>query len=635
MTDARVDPVVEETLLRLGLTGEHADRVRRQLGASPPAAEGATDHAARLDSLLQESAAPAPPTQSPQDYRSPLTADFAPPPEPGFDRRAALAELRRESARVRAGLNEIDAPQTAANEPAAVRRARRAAARGEQPAAAASEAPEDFEMSPDGANSYLPTPTMQQFHACDDLVRCILGPVGSGKSSACALEIFFRALASPPIGRERIRHSRWLVARATYSELKSTTIKTFLYWLGRYGTITYGSPITYTMRQLLPDGTTVLLEVEFLPLDGPDAVARLRSLELTGAWLNEASLLSDNHITEIIGRLRFRSGDYARDRQPWRGIILDSNMPTMRHWIYDVFEIKPPSGFKLFKQPAALIQQLDGTYVPNPQAENVDKLPGGFEYYFRMVNSTDEKMRQKIRVLVLAEYGAVFDGRPVYESSWRQRVHIAKSGVQPRRGQLLVIGVDFGLSPAACFMQQGQFGELLVLDECTARDSPFDDFIMSQLKPKIAERFNGMSVLCVGDPAGVNRSALAKYTGFQMLHLAGLAAVPAFTNAFQIRRDAVSYFLRRNEGFFIDPRCQMLIDGFEGGYRYHKRNDTEVDNTEYTHPHDALQYGACYFYRPQAFAPRPSTRGGVTVQQAAIDTGAITSPPTMKPNFYV
>lgn len=667
MTEARVDPIVEETLARLGLAGPHADAVRRNLGVTAP--DAAVE---RLDALLGGDQAP---PAEPAARRSPLSeAAVAPPPPPLFDVTSAVAEFRRDLAHLRHVIGSDPSSAGRAPRPAAdgmprmarptspspevphilQRAARRAAARaGAEAAAKAAEAAEaatgaDADAAPEAdpdRKVYSPSPTLKRFHSSTALVRCILGPVGSGKSSGCALEILMCALRVPPIGEERVRHSRWLVARATFSELKSTTIKTFMYWLGRYGTITYGSPITYTARQLLPDGTTMLLEVEFLPLDGEDAVARLRSLELTGAWLNEASLLDANHIVEIIGRLRFRSGDYPRDKQPWRGIIIDSNMPSTRHWLYEVFELNKPDNFELFRQPPALIKHTDGTYIPNPEAENVDRLPGGFQYYMNMVNSADEKMKQKIRVLVLAEYGSVYDGKPIYDSMWRQQQHVAQSPIAPIRHQLLVVGLDFGLNPAAVFVQQGPMGGLVVLDECAPSDITFQDFIAQHLRPKLADRFLGMSILCVGDPAGVSRSALSTRTAYQLLHQAGLAAVPSFTNTFQVRRDAVGYFLNRVGGFTVDKRCSVLIDGFDGGYRYKKVSSgysEEADKSgPFSHVHDALQYASCYFYKPQAFAPRASTRSnGVTVAASSSfddSAEAIAKRAVVKPaaNFYL
>jgi hypothetical protein len=272
-------------------------------------------------------------------------------------------------------------PAAAAAEPVpeetAQPRRRRRAPPGETSAGSKDPELDAIDAAPTAADDkrvYTPAPTMLRFHESNKKVRAILGPVGSGKSSTCCLEILSRAMRVPPLGEGRVRHSRWLVARSTYAELKSTTIRTFKYWLGHLGRFRFGSPITYEAKQSLPDGTTMHLEVEFMPLDGEDAVKRLRSLELTGCWLNEASLIEANHIVEIIGRLRFRGNDYPRDRQPWRGIIIDSNMPTTRHWLYEAFEKDPPDNHELFLQPPALLRRPDGKYDPNPEAENTSTI---------------------------------------------------------------------------------------------------------------------------------------------------------------------------------------------------------------------------------------------------------------------
>ncbi len=46
--------------------------------------------------------------------------------------------------------------------------------------------------------------------------------------------------------------------------------------------------------------------------------------------------------------------------------------------------------------------------------------------------------------------------------------------------------------------------------------------------------------------------------------------------------------------YLIDPRCTMLIKGFQHGYRYKKKRDGQIeakpDKNEYSHIHDANQY---------------------------------------------
>jgi len=107
-----------------------------------------------------------------------------------------------------------------------------------------------------------------QFHQSDDFVRGLMGPVGSGKSSSCCVEIVARALRQRP-SKDGIRRSRWLIIRNTYPELKSTTIKTWETWFpSNVAPMKWDTPITSTMKiNNIGDGTGMELEVMFMALD--------------------------------------------------------------------------------------------------------------------------------------------------------------------------------------------------------------------------------------------------------------------------------------------------------------------------------------------------------------------------------
>lgn len=461
-------------------------------------------------------------------------------------------------------------------------------------------------LAEDEQREYNPEATALAFHNDDSLVRCVLGPVGSGKSSLCVMEIFMRALRVPAL--RGIRRSRWLIVRSTFAELKTTTIETFRFWLGHLGKFKFDSPIVFEAKQLLPDGTTMHLDVFFMPLDRPDDVSKLRSLEITGAWINEGSLITTNFIPEIVTRLRFMGNMYGSSVQPWRGIIVDSNFPTVRHWIYTQFESKRPDGYKLFKQPPALVLDMEGAYHANPDAENIKNLPDGFEYYFRMISSMT---LDKVKVLVLAQYGASYDGKPVYDGMWDGRRHLAQEPLRFDRSRHLIIGMDWGLNPAAVFLQMTPTGGLRVLMELCPNDITLEQFLAELVLPTLAERFSNARVQVVGDPSGANRNAQGRLTAFQHVLAAGLPVIGAPTNDFLARRDAVGFFLNRGaDGFLLDPGCVMLHEGFNGGYRLGRRRTGDgysdvPEETLYTHPHDALQYGALYFNRTR-YARRPA-----------------------------
>ena len=59
-----------------------------------------------------------------------------------------------------------------------------------------------------------PGPVVKTFMKDDSFFRGLRGPVGSGKSVSCCIEILRRALAQEP-NAEGIRKSRWAVVRNT------------------------------------------------------------------------------------------------------------------------------------------------------------------------------------------------------------------------------------------------------------------------------------------------------------------------------------------------------------------------------------------------------------------------------------
>ena len=64
---------------------------------------------------------------------------------------------------------------------------------------------------------YSDVPTLKKFALSNVRTRCAMGPFGSGKSSACVMEIIRRAHMQAP-GPDGIRRSRWAVIRNCYSD---------------------------------------------------------------------------------------------------------------------------------------------------------------------------------------------------------------------------------------------------------------------------------------------------------------------------------------------------------------------------------------------------------------------------------
>ena len=446
--------------------------------------------------------------------------------------------------------------------------------------------------------TYNPSRTAIEFHNCNDLVRAVMGPVGSGKSSMAAMEIILRAFTQNVY--KGVRTSRWLAIRNTFNELKTTTIKTMANWMPASITHINGNyPPIAKLRTALPDGTHVDLEVLFLALDRTADLGKMRSLELTGVWMNEASELQQE-VMEFAIQRRGRWPAKAAGGFNWSGVVMDYNPVPDDHWLYDLFEKTKLPGYRLFKQPAAIMQRpkpdgLPGEleWVGNPDAENIENHTEGFNYYLQQVPGKSEEW---IKVFLQGQYGQSTSGRAVYSSEFSDNEHVAPAVLHPDKYLPVVVGFDWGLNPAAVFGQMSRTGTLTITDELfPGVDTSLEEFIDTYLLPLMDDRYRGCRIEGFGDPAGVGRSPLDKRTPFMLINKIGIACRPARTNDFIPRRDAVASFLLRRKGFMMSPGCKMLREGFNRGYKYGKIITTGAmrprpEKNMWSHPHDALQY---------------------------------------------
>lgn len=456
--------------------------------------------------------------------------------------------------------------------------------------------------SPDG-NKYCFTTSTGYFITRHHDCVAITG--NSGKSVGMCMEILQRAKSQAAFNG--VRSSRWAVIRSSYRELKTTTIATFRQWLGHLGTFTWDSPITFRTNNLpLPDGTKLNLEVLFFPVASPEDVESLKSLELTGAWINEATGVPEACLQVLKTRLDRFPSDI--DGGPsWSGIIMDTNPPNTRHWFHELFEKTRPKGHQLYRQPPPLLRNDDGTYSPNPHAENVENITAGYDYYFNQIAGASEEF---VRVFVMGEYGSIHDGKPVFDK-FSDRRHISHEPLQPYWHNPIIIGMDFGLTPAAALMQMAPTGQLLILDEIATHDTGFNEFLDDELMPLLNDRYRGHSVFIVGDPAAEARTPIAQGTVFTLMRQRGLACDAAITNDITTRIDAVNYFLSRSDAMLIDRRCQNVIDGFSGGYKFahgkHGEFKPRPDKGVWlSHIMDAVQYGCLHYYRDVIQVPTKS-----------------------------
>lgn len=470
-----------------------------------------------------------------------------------------------------------------------------------RPPAAAKSFHDEDEVSSITGNSKQPVilnysttdaPTLSKFHKSSKFVRGVMGPVGSGKSTACVLEILTRALEQKPASNG-IRYTRWAIIRNSYPELKSTTLKTWGLWCPpQYGKLTVSSPIRHHIRTDNLD-----IEVYFLALDKEEDSRKLLSLELTGAWINEAREINKS----IVDLVTTRVGRYpptALAPFTWKGLIMDTNPPDDQHWWYRLAEENCPENWQFFKQPSGI----------SSKAENVTHLAP--DYYKDLMQGKDDDW---VKVYVKGQYGYVTEGRPVF-SSYRDNLHATNNKLEADPALPLFIGVDFGLTPTAVIGQRLSGGRWHILDEYCTEDTGLVSFFENFSK-YMSSHYEDFEIQgAYGDPTGRAKTGMYKETAFEVAneyfpldrwnkkYSGGRDAKwkEAPTNEIDMRLEAVRNCLNKlidgKPGIILGPKCKILRKGFVSGYHYKlvRKDSDQYSETpaknRYSHPMDALQY---------------------------------------------
>jgi hypothetical protein len=464
------------------------------------------------------------------------------------------------------------------------------------------------EAAADHALVYQPPPSVQGFLQSEAFISLIVGPVGSTKTTAGLMKICYHAKRMAAC-RDGVRRSRAVWVRNTNEQLRDTSIPDFLKWFPD------GIAGIY-----LKTGTRFILkfddvecEVLFRGLDDANDVRRLLSLQASFAIFDEFREIHKDIYDAMQGRLgRYPDKMMVKHRPEWgrdkeghviAGCVTDEGAQNKHLWgmsnppdmdtFWEQLLVNPPENAEVFFQPSGL----------DASADWLEFLPS--EYY---ANLAVGKSEEWIAVYIKAEFGKSLAGQPVHRS-FRSDFHVAKQPLIALRGgenillasdakYPLLIGVDFGLTPAAVIGQMDPRGRLLAHRSLTSEGMGSLRFIRERLKPMLANEFGGIPVLVIGDPAGIQRAQTDERSVFDVYKAEGFRIVPGKTNAIPGRLNSVDNWLSRQidggAALLIDARCKPLIHALRGGYRYKISTKGEVDEkpekNASSHVSDAFQY---------------------------------------------
>jgi hypothetical protein len=463
--------------------------------------------------------------------------------------------------------------------------------------------------------SYVAGPTALRAHNDRSRIKMFWGPVRSGKSSAACWRGMQRARAASTVYNTSLRG---LVIRDTYTNLRDSTLKTWLEWFPDKSACGYFHKSTQTYHLRTPDDR----EHEIMFRHGKDAddASNFLSTEFGWVLLEEVvpAYTKSGMVSPGISEDMF---DAVIIRLAQRGIArpeldITCNPPTPQHWVNRRILARKP-------------EELAADNIAHfffPGKENEANLrPGYYDELRRLLKG----QHTTIARFVDGEIVAIYPGVPVYQKDFSSKAHVSdKLRFDPARP--VITFWDNPPTPACLIAQVDGRGRLLILKEL--QGGFIDGRIMEAVgqrefaklvRAELQENFRGFKLgRGWADPALKSPSNTETKTPLQVLHAEGFTDIGFGIVDNDGRQEAVRGLLGTNlsgEAALQISRsgCPLLVEGMAGGYVFGSGTDGKrltgagPLKNEFSHTVNALEYGVSGLYppvRPQMYKPQEARR---------------------------
>lgn len=451
-----------------------------------------------------------------------------------------------------------------------------------------------------------PGPVSAAFLQSTALMRGILGPLGSGKTTTALVGQVEAAMKAPRCV-DGVRRWRVLAIRDNYRQLYKTLIPSWhdLFKPGD-GDWSGGQdrPAEHKLK-FLDDYGPVEFEIQFAAIPEGSIRDWLDGYQPSSIFINAASSIPEDVFAYGLGRI----GRYPRQALLPKGyatdkhIAFDSNKADVETYLYRLCVSEKTDDVDVYDMPGGL----------DHGAENVGNL---HPTYYQDMARANAHRPWWVNINVHNRWGPSRSGVAVYPE-FDNQLHVSPIDFDVDPALELCIGLDAGTvnggRPSAVFFQVPAGPRVRVIAELylgRAGPTRFFDALLDMLDQpflRTAKRFRVWS-----DPsafAGADKEGGELTWVEQGEKALGLTIEQPVSNELHgFRIPTVAYCLTHLIGpgdpmFRIAPRCKLLIAGFNSGYRYKisdkksgTKEDAQPEKNDYSHPHDGLQHGVTGYF---------------------------------------
>jgi hypothetical protein len=405
----------------------------------------------------------------------------------------------------------------------------------------------------------------------------VMGPLGSTKTTNIIMKLMTIAANQAPNPVDGKRHTRFVLARNTLPQLKTTVLTDIQQWFpGLYTHKIAENKLEFRFNDVVSDWY-------LLPLSEPEDQRRLLSMQLTLVYFNEFREIPLDLVAAAAGRVgRFPSK--AHGGCTYAGVWGDSNPPSEASEWYEFLVKKPPTNLTFVHQPGAFDPKCDWRqYLPD-------------NYYDNLLEGHNEEW---VNVHIHSKWGEDVSGQAVFRNTFSPSRHIVDAlEYHPHRP--IVIGLDTGRNPAAVFLQMDPRGRILILSSVWAENMGIRKFLASVVKPHATERYPMGRFFASIDPAARQRSQIGEQSVVDAVREEGYTCLLATTNDISPRLRALErpmlLTLDDSPGLLIDRRFNAdFITAMAYEYRFKRMKDGNLEEKpEKKHPWSDLVDAAGY-----------------------------------------